>query len=162
MSFLFNSLKSSSYGGSEVKASASNAGSIPGWGRSPGEGKGNPLQYSCLENPTDWGAWWATVYGVTKSQTRLNDFTSLHYPRTEAFILPTSGSVGNWRVCKPLQLHHSWTLSSTQSYFLQFSLGYWSHKLWVQISISDRFPREPHLRQVGTQTYIPIETSQWM
>ena len=58
-------------GGSEGKASACNAGdpgSIPGWGRSPGEGIGNPLQYSCLENPMDGGAWWATVHGVTKSQ----------------------------------------------------------------------------------------------
>ena len=65
-------------GGSEVKASASNAGdpgSIPESGRSAGEGNGNPLQYSCLENPIDGGAWWATVYGVTKSQTRLSDFT---------------------------------------------------------------------------------------
>ena len=53
-------------GGSEVKASASNAGdpgSFPGSGRSPGEGNGNPLQYSCLENPMDGGAWWATVHG---------------------------------------------------------------------------------------------------
>ena len=53
-------------GGSEVKASACNAGdlgSIPGSGRSPGEGNGNPLQYSCLENPMDGGAWWATVHG---------------------------------------------------------------------------------------------------
>ena len=41
-------------------------GSIPGSGRSPGEGNGNPLQYSCLENPMDGGAWWATVHGVTK------------------------------------------------------------------------------------------------
>ena len=41
--------------------------SIPGLGRSPGEGRDNPLQYSCLENPMDRGAWWATVYGVTKS-----------------------------------------------------------------------------------------------
>ena len=68
-------------GGSEVKASAYNAGdlgSIPGSGRSPGEGIGNPLQYSCLENPMDVGAWWATVHGVAKSQTRLNDCTSLH------------------------------------------------------------------------------------
>ena len=58
-------------GGSEVKASACNAGdlgSIPGSGRSPGEGNGNPLQYSCLENPMDWGASWATVHGVAKSQ----------------------------------------------------------------------------------------------
>ena len=44
-------------------------------GRSPGEGNGNPLQYSCLENPMDRGAWWATVCGVSNSQTRLSDFT---------------------------------------------------------------------------------------
>ena len=65
-------------GGSEVKASASNAGdlgSIPGSGRSSGEGNGNTLQHSCLENPMDGGAWWATVHGVTKSRTRLSDLT---------------------------------------------------------------------------------------
>ena len=65
-------------GGSEVKASASNVGdqgSIPGLGRSPGEGNGNPLQYSCLEHPMDGGAWQATVHGITKSRTRLSDFT---------------------------------------------------------------------------------------
>ena len=59
-------------GGSEVKASAYNVGdlgSIPGLGRSPGEGNGNPLQDSCLENPMDGGAWWAAVHGVTKSDT---------------------------------------------------------------------------------------------
>ena len=48
------------------------AGSVPGSGRSPGGGHGNPLQYSCLENPMDRGAWWATVYRVTKSRMRLN------------------------------------------------------------------------------------------
>ena len=69
-------------GGSDGKASAYNAGdpgSIPGLGRSPGEGNGNPLQYSCLENPIDGGAWWATVHGITKSRTQLSDFTSLHF-----------------------------------------------------------------------------------
>ena len=63
---------------SEVKASACNAGdlsSIPGLGRSPGEGNGNPLQCSCLENPMDRGAWWAIVHGVAKSWTWLSDFT---------------------------------------------------------------------------------------
>ena len=50
-------------------------GSIPGLGRSPGEGNGNPFQYSCLENPMDRKAWWAAIHGVTKSQTRLSDFT---------------------------------------------------------------------------------------
>ena len=54
---------------------AGDLGSIPGLGRSPGEGNGNPLQYSCLENPMDGGAWWATVHGVAKSWTRLSDFT---------------------------------------------------------------------------------------
>ena len=54
-------------GAGDVRAS----GSIPGLGRSPGEGNGNPLQYSCLENPKNRGAWWATVRGVAKSRTRL-------------------------------------------------------------------------------------------
>ena len=49
-------------------------GSIPGLGRFPGEGNSNPPQYSCLENPMDEGAWWATVHGVAKSRTRLSYF----------------------------------------------------------------------------------------
>ena len=76
----FNVTSTTFPGGSEVKVSACNAGdlgSIPGLGRSPGEGNGNPLQYSYLENPMDRGAWCATVHGVTKSQTRLSDFTLL-------------------------------------------------------------------------------------
>ena len=55
--------------GKESSCSAGNLGSIPGSGRSPGEGNGNPLQYSGLENPMDRGAWQATVHGVTKSWT---------------------------------------------------------------------------------------------
>ena len=51
------------------------SGSIPGLGRSPGGGHGNPLQYSCPENPMDGGAWWVTVHGVAKSWTRLSDLT---------------------------------------------------------------------------------------
>ena len=51
---------------------ARDMGLIPGWGRSPGEVTGNPLQYSCLGNPTDRGAWWAIVQGVAKSQTQLS------------------------------------------------------------------------------------------
>ena len=65
-------------GGSDSQVSACSAGdpgSIPGSGRSPGEGNGILLQYSCLENSMDGGAWWATVHGVTKSWTRLSDFT---------------------------------------------------------------------------------------
>ena len=62
-------------GGSDGKesASAGDMDSIPGSGTSPGEGNGNPLQYFCLENSMDRGAWQATVYGIAKSQTQLSD-----------------------------------------------------------------------------------------
>ena len=69
-------------GSSDSKAPAYNEGdlgSIPGLGRPPGEGNGNPLQYSCLENPMDREAWQATVHGVAKSWTRLSNFTFHHY-----------------------------------------------------------------------------------
>ena len=59
-------------GGSDGKEGTCNQGdlsSIPGLGRSPREGKGYPLQYSCLENPIGRGAWWAIIHGVTKTQT---------------------------------------------------------------------------------------------
>ena len=65
-------------GGSEVKASACIAGdlgSIPGLGRSPGEENGNRLQYSCLENPLDGGAWWATVHQVSPPGCKESDTT---------------------------------------------------------------------------------------
>ena len=68
-------------GSSVVKnppASAGDAGLIPGWGRARGEGNGNPLQYSYLENPMDREAWWATVHGGLKSQTRLSDCAYTH------------------------------------------------------------------------------------
>ena len=54
--------------------------SIARLGKSPGEGNGNPLQYSCLEHPMDGGAWQATVHGVSKSWTGLNDFTFTYAP----------------------------------------------------------------------------------
>ena len=61
--------------GKESACSVGNPGSIPGSGRYPGEGNGNPLQYSCLENPMDGEAWQATVHEVAKSRTRLSNFT---------------------------------------------------------------------------------------
>ena len=63
--------------GNESVCNAGDLGSIPGLERSAGEGTGNLLQYSCLENPMDRGAWQARVHGVARSQTRLSNFTSL-------------------------------------------------------------------------------------
>ena len=66
-------------GSSVVKnlpVNAGDSGLIPGLGRSPGEGNGNPLQYFCLGNPMDRGAWQSAVHGVSKSRTRLSDFES--------------------------------------------------------------------------------------
>ena len=63
-----------------------------------GEGNGTPLQYSCLENPMDGGAWWAAVHGVAKSRTRLNDFTfTFHFPALEK-AMATHSSVLAWRI----------------------------------------------------------------
>ena len=77
-------------GGSEVKAPACNAGDlglIPGSERFPGEGNGNPLQYSCLENPMDRGAWWATVHGVAKeSDTTEKLHFHFHFGVARGFI----------------------------------------------------------------------------
>ena len=72
--------------GLDVKNWPANAGnsrdaaSIPGWGRSPGEGNGNTLQYSCLENSMDRGAWWATVHRVPKSPTGLKQLSTYACP----------------------------------------------------------------------------------
>ena len=84
-------------GSSEVQASACNVenlGLIPGSGRSPGEGNDNPPQYSCLENPMDGGAWWATVHGVAKSWTRQSDLTSLLHSECGAIV--AGGVSGKW------------------------------------------------------------------
>ena len=59
-------------------ANVGDVGSVPGLGRSTGEGDGNPLQYSCLENRMDRGAWWATVHGVTQSRNQLSDIAHTH------------------------------------------------------------------------------------
>ena len=61
----------------ESTCSAGDLGLIPGSGRSPGEGNGNPLQFFCLENSTDGGAWWSAAHGTAKSRTSLSDVHSL-------------------------------------------------------------------------------------
>ena len=71
---------------------------IPGLGRFPGEGNGYPLQYSCLENSMDRGAWWAADHGVATSQTRLSDFTfRFHFHALEK-EMATHSSVLAWRI----------------------------------------------------------------
>ena len=64
--------------GKESACNARDVGLIPGLGRYPGEGNGNPLQYSSLENSMDRGAWWATVYGASNSQTQLKQLSTAH------------------------------------------------------------------------------------
>ena len=83
------------------------AGSIPGWGRPPREGHGYPLQYSCLENSMNRGTWWATVQGITKSQTRLSDLHNTTTMFKGRMINPTCiwkehEIIGGY-VLKPLQ-----------------------------------------------------------
>ena len=81
---VFSDVKSFFSGGTMVKSRLPmqemlrDVGSIPGSGRSPGGGDGNPLQYSCLENTTDRSTWWATVHRVTKHRTRLKQRTHKH------------------------------------------------------------------------------------
>ena len=78
-----------------------NVGWTPGVGKSPGEGKGNLLQCSCLENSVDRGAWWATVHGVAKSRTRLSDLT--HTPETQTMSAAAAKSLHSHpTLCDPM------------------------------------------------------------
>ena len=90
--------------GSVVKnppANAGDVGSIPGSGRSPGGGHGSPLQYSCQDNPTDRGAWWAAVHGIVKSWTQLSvracvhTHTYTHTSISHIFFIHTLAIVNN-------------------------------------------------------------------
>ena len=88
-------------GGSDGKETARNVGdlgSIPGLGRHPGRGHGNPLQYSCLGNPMDGGAWKAVVHGVAEGRTRQSNFTfTFHFHALEK-EMATHSSVLAWRI----------------------------------------------------------------
>ena len=88
--------------------------------KQPGEGNGTPLQYSCLENPMDGGAWWAAVHGVAKSQTRLSDFTfTFHFHALEkamathssvlAWRIPGTGEPGGLRSMGSQRVWHNWS-----------------------------------------------------
>ena len=79
------------------------AGSIPGSGRSTGEGDGSPLQYPCLENSLDRGAWRATVHGVTKSQTKL----TMYMPHTIIYLVAVTVSANNILSLQTMRSHGS-------------------------------------------------------
>ena len=86
------------WAGKESTCNEGDLGSIPGLGRSPGKGKGYPLQYSCLENSMDRGTWQATVHGVAKSWIQLSDFTfTFHFHALEK-AMATLSSVLAWRI----------------------------------------------------------------
>ena len=137
-------------GSSDSKPSACNAkdlGSIPGSGRSPGEGNGNLFQFSCLENSMDGGALWAVVHGVTESQTRLSSFTSLvlplpletfwYYWQTFYFLLRYKLTRQNYQSCFR---SHSYLYFSTSLPFLVLPLSsgtFFSYLLWYNFSLKE-------------------------
>ena len=106
-------------GGSDGKEFTCNAGDlclIPGLGRSPGGGNGNPLQYFCLNNPVDRGAWWAAVHGVTKSQTQLGNsaYTHTHQAIVSVWTIHFASSLFFQTLSTtPLSLGHPWERPST-------------------------------------------------
>ena len=120
--------------------------SIPGWGRCPGEGPGNPLQSSCLENPMDRRAWQATVHGVTKGQTRLKQLS------THTHILPHT---------TPHTLHHTFTCYTRYSYHsrkkkqLLIQTTVWmnlTHVMWRERNQTQKSPLgESNVGEVQTQ-----------
>ena len=85
--------------GKESTCNAGDPGSIPGSERSPVEGHGNPLHYSCLENPMDRGSWWATVHGVTKNQTWPS-----YWAHTHSHLRKNFSFLKNSSICAPVKV----------------------------------------------------------
>ena len=104
---------------------------LTGFKGTSGEGNGTPLQYSWLENPTDGGAWWATVHGVTKSRTRLSNFTfPFHFHALEkemaphssvlAWRIPGTGEPGGLQSMESLRVGHDWATSLSLFTFMHW------------------------------------------
>ena len=107
--------------GKESACNAGRSGLIPGLGRSPGEGNGNPLQYSCLENSMDRGAWQATIHGVTKSRTWLSEFYFTSVWRIQLKIWPFAFWISLFRKKYPL------LQSSVLNFWLVYSEPSWTY-----------------------------------
>ena len=109
---------------------------------STGEGNGNPLQYSCLENPMDGGAWSAIVHGVAKSWTRLSDFTfTFHFPAMEkemathssvlAWIIPGTGEPGGLPSMGSHRVGHDWSSLAAAATLFRKNNGHLQTKLYL-------------------------------
>ena len=125
-------------------------GSIPGLGRSPGGEHGNPLQYSCLENPMDRGAWRATVHGVTKSRTQLeqlsNHSTSLPKKDLRNIQLYLDFPI-IW--IKPSLCQHSCLLFCSSLFFFSYLLG----SLATPVEWSDEIQSSPSFQVIPPVIY---------
>ena len=116
---------------------------------SHGEGHGNPLQYSCLENPMDGGAWWAAVHGVTKSWTWLSDFTfTFHFHALEK-EMATHSSVLAWRIqgmglpsMGSHRIGHDWSDLAAAAYLSQILLLQRIWQLVLLVKILDKTPKK--------------------
>jgi len=140
-----------------------NAGSIPASGRSPGGGHGNPLQYSCLENPKDRGGWWATVHGVSKTRTWLKRLSTaaakslqscptlcdpidgnpqgspvpgILQSRTLEWVVISLSNAWKWKV-KVKSLSRIWLLATpwTAAYQASPSIGFSRQKYWSRVPL---------------------------
>ena len=148
--FISNSLSQ------QLLATASDRHLWPPLGSSLGEGNGTPLQYSCLENPMDGGAWWATVHGVAKSRTRLSDFIfTFHFHVLEkemathssvlAWRIPRMGEPGGLPFMGSHRVRHDWSDLAAAAGVFTWSMASWSfeglgwpwalgslsHPLWI-------------------------------
>ena len=130
---------------------------MPRSGRCPGEGNGTPLQYSCLENSMDGGAWWAAVHGIAESQTRLSDFTFtstfMHWRRkwqpTPVFLPGESQGRGSLVGC------HLWgRIESDMTEVTQQQ--YYSSKASVLWCLFSKFQFRGHYLWEGIWTYPPF------
>ena len=129
-----------------LPTNAEDAGSIPGWGRSPGEGHGNPLQCSCLGNPMDRGAWQSAIHGAAKSHTQLKQLSS-HFMNLAGH---NNSWAGLWLTmecvitmsltlrCSTLALHSLWRQSLVWRLILPENWAFFPQHLLTKVSFSGK------------------------